>query len=109
MSSNTGHIPAAEALRLEYSANEKSYTTGDLALVGLGRREGDVRWRLVMHNQMSVPAAVVSKCLVVIDQGAAGGLLCIDPASCPPRRRGRRERKTACSLVRTLERILLVS
>ena len=41
-----------------------------------------VRWRVALSNPGGyVRSAVVSPCLVVIDEAASGGLVCVDPAS----------------------------
>jgi outer membrane protein assembly factor BamB len=68
--------------RREYEANRGSFSTRDLAVTGLARRTGEVRWRVALGNVGGyVLSAVVSSCLVVIDEAASGGLICIDPAS----------------------------
>jgi outer membrane protein assembly factor BamB len=68
--------------RRDYDANRQSFSTRDLAVTGLDRRNGEVRWRVALGNTAGyVRSAVVSPCLVVIDEAAAGGLVCIDPAS----------------------------
>jgi hypothetical protein len=68
--------------RREYNANEGSYTIRDVAVVGLDRGTGAVRWRIGLHSPSAiVQAAAVPPCLVVIDDGEGGGLLCIDSAS----------------------------
>ena len=68
--------------RREYEANRGSFSTRDLAVTGLDRRTGEVRWRLALGNVGGyVRSAVVSPCLVIIDEAASGGLVCIDPAS----------------------------
>jgi outer membrane protein assembly factor BamB len=68
--------------RREYDANRRSFSTRDLAVTGLDRRTGEVRWRVALGNVGGyVQSAVVSSCLVVIDEAASGGLICIDPAS----------------------------
>jgi outer membrane protein assembly factor BamB len=68
--------------RREYQANRGSYSTRDMAVAGLDRGKGEVRWRLALGNVGGyVRSAVVSPCLVIIDEAASGGLICVDPAS----------------------------
>jgi outer membrane protein assembly factor BamB len=91
-----GLIVAATATR-EYDAAGRSYSTRDLAVTGLDRKTGDVRWRLALNSDAGFArAAAVSPCLVVIDEGAGGGLICVDPAS--GRILGRRAHSTAWGL-----------
>lgn len=91
-----GLLVAATATR-EYDAAGRSYSTRNVAVTGLNRRTGEVRWRVALTSFAGfVRAAAVSRCLVVIDEGAGGGLMCIDPAS--GRILGRRAHSTAWGL-----------
>lgn len=81
----------------EYDANQRSFSTRDVAVTGLDRRAGEVRWRVALNsNNGFVRAAALSACLVVIDEGAGGGLVCVDPAS--GRILGRRAHSTTWGL-----------
>lgn len=81
----------------EYDANRRSFSTHDVSVTGLDRRAGEVRWRVALNNNsVFVRAVAVSACLVVIDEGAGGGLVCIDPAS--GRILGRRAHSTTWGL-----------
>ena len=61
----------------EYDKNGRSFTTRDVAVTGLDRGTGDIRWRVALNHRAGfVRAAAASACLVVIDEGADGGLLC---------------------------------
>lgn len=81
----------------EYDANRRSFSTRDVAVTGLDRRAGEVRWRVALNSHTGfVRAAAASACLVVIDEGVSGGLICIDPVS--GRILGRRPHSTTWGL-----------
>jgi len=76
------NLIVVSTVRREYDANESSYTTRDVAVIGLDRKTGEVRWRIPLNGPtVYVRAASVPPCLVVIDDGPGGGLLCVETAS----------------------------
>lgn len=92
-----GNLLVVATATREYDSNDRSFTTRDVAVTGLNRRTGDVRWRVALNHRAGfVQAADVPPCLVVIDEGAAGGLLCIEPGS--GRTLGRRAHETTWGL-----------
>lgn len=75
-------VVVVETAAHDYAENLRSYSIRDVAVAGVDRRTGKTRWRVAMGDFSGyVRAAAVPPCLVAIDNGRGGGLLCIDPAS----------------------------
>jgi outer membrane protein assembly factor BamB len=65
-----------------YAGDRRSYTETDVAIAGLDRRTGEVRWRVDLGSSPAFfKIANVAACIVILHVGATGGLSCIDRAT----------------------------
>jgi outer membrane protein assembly factor BamB len=70
------------SMRRNYASDRKSFTETEIAIAGLDRRTGEVHWRIALNStSASFRIANVAACIVVLDEGAGGGLSCIDRAT----------------------------
>jgi outer membrane protein assembly factor BamB len=70
------------SMKRNYANDRLSFTETDVAIAGIDRRTGDVRWRIPLRTASSFfRIANVPACIVVLDEGAEGGLSCIDRAT----------------------------
>jgi outer membrane protein assembly factor BamB len=70
------------SMKRHYATDRLSFTETDVAIAGLDRRTGEIRWRIPLHNSpASFRFASVPACVVILDEGGAGGLSCVDRAT----------------------------